>query len=254
MINKIIKFFFFILGFKVFKNNSNCEILNISDYNFFIKGSKFYKLYYKGLLRSQNEKSDNIPKKIRFNLLTQLVQSILKRKNIYNFAECGCWRGHSSFMISKLIADSKKKIEFHIFDSFEGLSEVSKNDSELDSFNLKEKSKIRIQFNSNEDFVKNKVLKDFTFCKVYKGWIPKRFNEVKNKKFSFVHIDVDLYKPTLESLSFFFPRLVTGGIIICDDYNSRMFNGAQKAWDHYFKHRKFSYFFHNPIGGCFLIK
>ena len=254
MIKKIIKFFFIILGFKVYKNNPNRGILNINDYNFFTKGNTFYKLYYEGLKRSKNEKSDNIPKKIRFNLLIQIVQHVLKRKNINNFAECGCWRGHSSFMISKLIAESKKKIDFHIIDSFEGLSEVSKYDSQLDSFNLKEKNNIRIQFSSNENLIKNKVLKNYKFCKFYKGWIPERFNEVKNKKFSFVHIDVDLFKPTLDSLSFFFPRLVKGGIIICDDYNSKIFNGVKKVWDYYFKHKKFSYFFHNPIGGCFLIK
>ena len=33
--------------------------------------------------------------------------------------------------------------------------------------------------------------------------IPKRFNEVKDNKFSFVHIDLDLYEPTKESLNFF---------------------------------------------------
>ena len=81
-----------------------------------------------------------------------------------------------------------------------------------------------------------------------------REKEIKNEKFSFVHIDVDLYEPTMKSLEFFFPRLVKGGIIVCDDYNSNIFNGAKKAWDKYFKNIKFDYFFHNPLGGCFLIK
>ena len=41
------------------------------------------------------------------------------------------------------------------------------------------------------------------FIILLKGWIPSRFEEVKDKNFSFVHIDVDLYQPTLDSLNFF---------------------------------------------------
>ena len=75
-----------------------------------------------------------------------------------------------------------------------------------------------------------------------------------NLKFSFVHIDVDLYQPTLDCLEFFFPKLVSGGIIVCDDYNSSQFPGAKNAWDYYFKDKKINLFYEQPFGGCFLIK
>ena len=35
--------------------------------------------------------------------------------------------------------------------------------------------------------------------KLYRGWIPERFKEVADLRFSLVHIDVDLYRPTLEA-------------------------------------------------------
>ena len=66
-----------------------------------------------------------------------------------------------------------------------------------------ELKKIRKQFSSNEDFVRYEVLKDFKFVKTYKGWIPEKFFLVENQKFSLIHIDVDLYEPTLKSLEFF---------------------------------------------------
>ena len=109
-------------------------------------------------------------------------------------------------------------------------------------------------FRSSEKFLKNEVLKEFDFVKTYKGWIPSRFSEVKDLKFSFVHIDVDLYQPTLDCLEFFFPKLVSGGIIVCDDYNSSQFPGAKNAWDYYFKDKKINLFYEQPFGGCFLIK
>ena len=63
-------------------------------------------------------------------------------------------------------------------------------------------------FKSSEEFLKKKFLNDFEFVKIYKGWIPKRFNEVKDKKFSFIHIDLDLHKPITDTLEFFYPKLV----------------------------------------------
>ena len=108
---------------------------------------------------------------------------------------------------------------FHIFDSFEGLSKITNKDPNIKKLNNKKINLIRSQFVSDEQFVKDKVLKNFHFVKIYKGWIPKKFESVKNIKFSFVHIDVDLYEPTLKSLEFFFPRLTKEGVIVCDDYN-----------------------------------
>ena len=58
-------------------------------------------------------------------------------------------------------------------------------------------------FSSLEDDV-GKVLENFNFVKLYKGWIPDRFEEVSGKRFSFAHIDVDLCEPTRDSLEFFF--------------------------------------------------
>ena len=113
--------------------------------------------------------------------------------------------------LSKLINDynlkKNKNIKFFIFDSFEGLSEINEKDKNVKKLDQNLIKKIKTQFVSNDEFVKNEVLKDFKFVEIFKGWIPEKFNKVKDKKFSFVHIDVDLYEPTLQSLEFFFPRL-----------------------------------------------
>jgi hypothetical protein len=56
---------------------------------------------------------------------------------------------------------------------------------------------------------------------------------VKDKRFSFVHVDVDLYQPTLDSMEFFCPRLNNGGILLCDDYVSSLCPGAIRAIDEF---------------------
>jgi hypothetical protein len=134
-----------------------------------------------------------------------------------------------------------------VFDSFQGLSDIEKEDE-----NNVGKHK-KGQYKSDFENVKDN-LKVFDFVKLYEGWIPDRFKEVEDLKFQFVHIDVDLYKPTLASLEFFYPRLINGGVIVCDDYNFTDFPGAKRAWDEYFKSKKVELMYEVPLGSKFLIK
>ncbi|HBH79257.1 MAG TPA: hypothetical protein DDY39_05465, partial [Nitrospira sp.] len=88
----------------------------------------------------------------------------------------------------------------------------------------------------------------------YKGWIPDRFPEVKERRFAFVHIDVDLYQPIMDSLKFFFPRLLPGGIIVVDDYGYSIFPGAKKAVDEFRSGIECSMFYETPMGSCFIVR
>jgi len=45
------------------------------------------------------------------------------------------------------------------------------------------------------------------------------FKKISNLKYSFVHIDFDLYKPTLDVIKFIIPRLEKNAILLLDDYN-----------------------------------
>jgi len=38
-----------------------------------------------------------------------------------------------------------------------------------------------------------------------------------DKTFLFVHVDVDLYEPTRDSIAFFYPRMNLGAVSLCDD-------------------------------------
>ena len=59
---------------------------------------------------------------------------------------------------------------------------------------------------------------------------------VKNKpelKISLLNLDTDIYEPAVTILDHLFPRIVTGGILIIDDYAT--WPGETKAVDEYFK-------------------
>jgi len=96
-------------------------------------------------------------------------------------------------------------------------------------------------------------LSEFDNVKLYKGWIPERFQELESKSFAFVHIDVDLYEPTHDSITFFYPRLNSNGILLCDDYGFTTCPGATKAIDDFLSDKP-EKMISLSCGGGFLIK
>lgn len=213
------------------------------------------KLYFEGLEKADVKWTDNFSKQLRFYSLQQIIEYVLALELDASFAECGCWKGHSSFIISTMLSKKNFKNQFHIFDSFDGgLSDKTVKDQN-DQFELSAEEIIeeKEMFSSLEQNV-GKVLEEFSFVKLYKGWIPERFEEVRDQKFSFVHIDVDLYEPTQDSLEFFYPLLVEKGAIVVDDYGFSQFPGCKRAVDEFLKLNKCTFFYEMPGGGCFILK
>lgn len=159
-----------------------------------------------------------------------------RRFNLYNLAkafshvpgdlaECGVYAGRGSHLM--LVATAETGKHLHGFDSFEGLSEPSAVDVSGERHWRKH------DFTSPELRASNNLTVHEGRVTLYRGWIPDRFAEVAARQFSFVHIDVDLYQPTLDACEFFWPRLSRGGAIVCDDYGSVNCPGARQAVDEF---------------------
>jgi hypothetical protein len=162
-------------------------------------------------------------------------------------AECGVYKGASSYLILEAIEKLGKT--HHAFDSFEGLSEPGLKDK-VSGKRIPKWQKHDLT--SLEDEVRNN-LAGFENLKIYKGWIPERFREISDKRFSFVHIDVDIYQPTYDSLVFFYPRMSPGGIILFDDYGFESCPGVKRACDEYLTGKK-ERLIHLPTGQGMIIK
>jgi O-methyltransferase len=168
-----------------------------------------------------------------------LVQFFLQTLDLPgSIAECGCWKGLSSYIICQYIKaeDGRFKGEnYHIFDSFEGLNTPTGSDQlpELTIKNLQSKfGTVTGAFQADLRHVKQTLI-DFPRLKFHKGWIPDSLSTVPEQQYRFVHVDVDLYEPTLGAVAYFFPKLVPGGLIVCDDYGSLAWPGARRAIDEY---------------------
>ena len=85
------------------------------------------------------------------------------------------------------------------------------------------------------------------------GKFPETSNIINNNVFSFVHVDVDVYKSVMDCCLFFYPRLMKGGILLFDDYGDYSCPGAKIAVDQFFDDKS-EYPIYLPTGQCVVLK
>ena len=169
------------------------------------------------LARFNETGSLNIDRRWTIHQLLRLVAEVPG-----DTAECGVYLGATSFLICKANQQTAKHKRTHfMFDSFEGLSEPRPSDGQYWR---------KGDLSAGEEIVR-KHLQGCENAVFMKGWIPERFGEVADRRFAFVHIDVDLYEPTLHAIEFFYLRLNDGGILVFDDYGFTTCPGAMVAID-----------------------
>ncbi len=199
----------------------------------------FNGLYDQGLKESGTLPNNRRPQRF-YNLVQFLGQAINLEGQV---AECGCYKGLSSFLLLHYILKDQPGFAgegFHIFDSFEGLSPPTEEDRITDKTiggGKLQFAKPAGTYAATAEEVQ-KLLTPFPQVVYHKGWIPRSFQGLSEQTYKFVHIDLDFYTPIRGSVEYFYPRLVTGGIIVFDDYGSLKWPGAKKAVDEYCeKHR-----------------
>jgi hypothetical protein len=138
-----------------------------------------------------------------------------------DLAELGVAYGASA----KLILEYSQNKHLHLFDTFAGLPSPDQTDSA--KFH---EGDFRSDVESVRNYLRSHAAGDRTSFHV--GLFPETATPVKDKTFSFVHLDVDLYTSTLEGLRFFYPRLAAGGILISHDYVSA--DGVNRAFREFF--------------------
>ncbi|MFH1983022.1 MAG: TylF/MycF/NovP-related O-methyltransferase [Pseudomonadota bacterium] len=164
-----------------------------------------------------------------------------------SIVECGVYRGSSLLTFAKLLeiycpGDRTRKVIG--FDNFAGFTELSEEDGAEDP----NCSKVVGGWNSSPYY--NELLKHIDIFHA-DSFIPraKRVELVvgnleetatdyleKNSglRISLLHLDCDVYKPTMAALEAFYPLVVPGGIVLLDEYGMAAWGGESAAFDEYF--------------------
>jgi len=137
------------------------------------------------------------------------------------FAECGTYRGGTAYLLAAMLRDAGAGDRpLHLFDTFAGFPDSAV--FERDSLRPGEWSDTSVREVAS-------LLAPFPNVRIHPGEIPGTFAHVRDERFAFVHVDVDLYPSTRDCCAFFYERLVSGGVLVCDDYGFADFRLAAKA-------------------------
>lgn len=137
------------------------------------------------------------------------------------FWECGVYRGGSAAIIAQAVRDSRLRT-LRLFDTFRGIPD---SDPSIDIHQ-------RGEFASPEEFVRKGLPDDFV--SIHAGLIPRSFLGLEACKIAFAHVDLDLYWSTRDAVDFIWPRLVTGGAMVFDDYHWKSCPGVERVLDERF--------------------
>jgi O-methyltransferase len=141
--------------------------------------------------------------------ITNLLLSDTVHQLDGSIVECGTWRGGMSAGFSLNLGKNRKVF---LFDSFEGLPDVTKKDGEK----------------AKEYQIQTKFDPTGAEFEIIKGWFDDTIpNFNKDMKIALLHLDGDWYDSTMVCLENFYDKVVPGGIIILDDYTN--WEGCTKA-------------------------
>jgi O-methyltransferase len=161
----------------------------------------------------------------RRDMLTLLLRTITENAIPGHLAELGVYKGHTARLIH-LYAPER---QLCLFDTFSGFGDLSVsveghktgyaiNAGQFSDTSI-DKVKALIKPNKNVSF--------------FKGYFPESLPEgFDSMRFAFVHLDADLYDPTINGLKIFYPKMSRGGFIVIHDYNAWI--GARTAVDEFF--------------------
>lgn len=163
----------------------------------------------------------DLPARARKDCLEKIAV-IFKEKNILGaVAELGVYRGDFAKVINETFPDRK----LYLFDTFEGFPDSDLKYEMENGLLINEIGKLA---NTSVDYVLGKMPHREN-CMVRQGYFPDTAEGLEDERYAFVNIDVDLYKPILAGLEYFWPRMVDGGYIFVHDYFSFSYAGTRKA-------------------------
>lgn len=160
----------------------------------------------------------------------QFALDLVKRLPEGDYAELGTFRGITGSLI---FARKAPRAIFRCFDTFQGFDTRDLDDQRLDVA-----KELDAFANTSLDLVKRRIAGgEHPELQFHVGFFPETFAGLEDRRFRFVHIDMDLAEPITRALETFWPRMVDGGMILVHDYKSEHYPMAAEAVDAFFHAR-----------------
>lgn len=198
--------------------------------------------------------------------IVQAMKYLVGKKIEGDVVECGVWKGGNILLFTLLLEFFNVKKPVWAYDTYEGMSLPTDNDVDFRGKHSKELlvSAPRIAeegthniwcYSTLDEVMENvqRHAQSSDAIHFIKGKVEETLMDEKNlpEKISLLRIDTDWYESTKKCLEVLYPRLVSGGVLILDDYGH--WKGSRKAFDEYFAERGETPFLHRVDYTCRLM-
>lgn len=228
-----------------------------------MKKSLKYFLIYLGLMKSRTElpfslSLFSIPRVHGLSFALNYLNNKLSDDEIKNssFVECGLGYGESFSYLAAFAF--LKGSSIHGFDSFEGFPEPKEFDQRAYGVKVE-----KGQWNVNSiksiktKLINTRIPKSFVDEKVYlhKGFFEDTLPLIDDSlRISLLNLDVDLYSSYKTCLDELYKKVIDGGIVCFDEYQSDKWKGAKKAIDEFAKDNRIEIHIDSLSGQAFFLK
>jgi hypothetical protein len=141
------------------------------------------------------------------------------------FVECGVSRGFLSSAIMQFLDWNSLEKDFYLFDTFDGLDE---------RFLTQNEKKKTDRLSWYKDLSYESVRENFSEFKnvhLIQGVVPESLSKVKIPKVCYLCLDMNCTVPEIEAAGFFWDKLVSGGMILLDDYAYAGYEDQNRAFN-----------------------
>lgn len=154
----------------------------------------------------------------RHYFLAWCAEQALRRKG--DFVECGCYRGTSARIVCDYVNFGATDKTYWLYDLFEYPDDAAWHT--MPAHGKKLHKAVRKRFD------------DLPNVKIVKGRIPESLENKAPRKIAFLHLDLNNAASEIAALEILFERVVTGGLIVLDDYGWLYYRDQKKAHDDFF--------------------
>ena len=198
---------------------------HISD---FMNDERFLNAYREGASHGGLE---NHPGGIQFRVYVCCWAAAYASKLEGDFVECGVGKGFLSKAICTYLDFNKFDKKFFLFDTFSGIPvEDATSSSELENMETLNK----LHYDTDYFDIVSQSFSAYSKVEIVKGKVPDTFNDTDLGCVAYISIDMNNAKAEIDAIKFLWGKLVTGGVIVLDDYAyGELFRAQKDAWDRF---------------------
>jgi O-methyltransferase len=139
-------------------------------------------------------------------------------------AECGVYQGGTARLLADIVRESGASRALALCDTFAGMPET---DPRVDVHRKGDFSDTSLE-------AVRRYLAAYENIEYVPGLIPASLAPLAQRRFCFVHIDLDIHAAVLDASTFFYGRVAPGGFLVYDDYGFASTPGARQAVDAFY--------------------